>query len=279
MKNIKLKELLREIIREEVDAALKGNHHKIDEVITEVGDTKLINKDKKDAYTTSLGKRLDRTARTTWANRPNTAATKASNNAFKAQGRKALAQSKGGASDAATAAKAQNLTNLGFGRWGKPGPDGKMKVTNVTDKGKLVPWVPAGEPDSRRPGPLPPEGYADRGPTFHKQKQKTPDDQRAANKPTDSLGPAPGEGGHMSKERSIVAQKIVSKINDKVHDMDLSPHFNQDMPIDDFSKLTGLTPKQIGAYDKYADNYERAFSIGTDPGGTKSVHVYDPQDL
>jgi hypothetical protein len=198
-------------------------------------------------------------------------------------------------SQAAKDAKVQGLTNLGFGRWGKEGPDGKMTVTNISDKGKLVPFSKAAM--QRKTGMTfgrgknantmyTPSGYGkaqmtEPGKVQRRTPRETPDQQRAANAPTDSLGHASGE--YMSEPGSpITAQKIVSKINDKLYDRDpdlLTPHFNQDMSMDDFSKLTGLNPTQISAYDRYADKYDRSFSIDTDRNGTKSVYVHSPEDL
>jgi hypothetical protein len=189
-------------------------------------------------------------------------------------------------SQAAKDAKSQGLTNMGFGRWGKDG-----KVTHKSDNGKLVKFTRAGmekqtglkfgrgaEKDMLRKGNVPQAKMTDPGKLQRIRPRNTPDDNRAANKPKDSLGHAPGEFRHEPGGQSIAAQKIVSKINHKLYDMDLSPYFHQDMPMDDFSKLTGLNSKQISAYDKYAPEWDRAFSI-RDRAGTKSVYVYNPEDL
>jgi hypothetical protein len=193
-------------------------------------------------------------------------------------------------SEAAKQAKQQGLTNMGFGRWGK---DGEVKA--ISDKGKLVPFTKkamqnkTGMTFGRGKNAntmYTPSGYGkaqmtEPGKVQRRTPRETPDQQRASNAPTDSLGHASGE--YMSEPGSpIAAQKIVSKINDKLYDRDpdlLTPHFNQDMSMDDFSKLTGLTSKQIGAYDRYADKYDRSFSITTDRAGTKSVYVHNPDDL
>ena len=184
-------------------------------------------------------------------------------------------------SQAAKDAKTQGLDNLGFGRWGKDG-----KVTHISDKGKLTPFSKdamqnktgmtfgrgknantmyspkTGNPSAKMSEP----GKVQRLPP-----KRAPETDRARNKPTDSLGHASG-----------AAQKIVSKIDNKLYGRNpdlLEPHFNQDMSVDDFSKLTGLTPTQMSAYDRYADNYDRAFSMDTDRDGTKRVYVHNPADV
>lgn len=189
-------------------------------------------------------------------------------------------------SQAAKDAKTQGLDNLGFGRYGKDG-----KVTHISDKGKLTPFSKAAM--QRKTGMTfgrgknantmyTPRGYGkaqmtEPGKVQRRTPRETPDQQRAANAPTDSLG-----RDRYGDRQSSVAQKIVSKIDDKLYDRDpdlLTPHFNQDMSIDDFSKLTGLNPTQMSVYDKYADNYDRAFSMDTDRDGTKRVYIHNPADV
>lgn len=181
-------------------------------------------------------------------------------------------------SQAAKDAKTQGLDNLGFGRYGKDG-----KVTHIADKGKLTPFSKAAM--QRKTGMTfgrgknantmyTPSGYGkaqmtEPGKVQRRTPRETPDQQRAANQP-------------MGAYHKYAEKQIVSKIDDKLYDRDpdlLTPHFNQDMSIDDFSKLTGLTPTQMSVYDKYADNYYRAFSMDTDPDGTKRVYIHNPADV
>lgn len=188
-------------------------------------------------------------------------------------------------SQAAKDAKAQGLTNMGFGRWGKDG-----QVTHISNNGKLEKFSRAAmqrktgmtfgrgknantmyTPRGLAKATMPEPGKVQRAiPT------KTPDQQRAANQPQDTLAQDPyrhlGQSG-----QARTAQVIVSKVDDKLlYNDELPKHYNTDMSIDDLSKITGLTAKQIRVYDKYADGYERAFSMNDDG---KSVFIHDPMDL
>lgn len=181
-------------------------------------------------------------------------------------------------SQAAKDAKVQGLTNMGFGRWGKDG-----KVTHISVNGKLEKFSKAAM--QRKTGMT--FGRGKNANTMYNQwggakatmtepgkvqratPVRTPDQQRVDNKPMDSLG----------DYRGTIQSKIVSKLSDKIWDTageELSNHYNTDMSIDDLSKLTGLNTKQIKVYDKYADDYDRAFSINPDG---KSAYIHDPADL
>jgi hypothetical protein len=113
-------------------------------------------------------------------------------------------------SEAAKAAKAQGLTNMGFGRWGKDG-----KVTFVTKDGKLVPFEPkakGGASGQQTPGqgelPQPTAG----GQPTQDTPQTTPQDPETARVqqvlPKADLSDAP-----LSSVASEHLQQVVTRVD------------------------------------------------------------------
>lgn len=168
-------------------------------------------------------------------------------------------------SEAAKQAKAQGLEYLSFGRYGKDG-----KVTHTVQNGKLVPISPAANP------------VVSKNKTAPKAQSGLDLDKFA----DDDAMTAYDQGGyydsHISstqKDRGVTAKpaRIVQIIDDKIEAAlgnKIAKYIDKQMSIDDFSKLTGLTPKQLMAYDKFADDYERTFSIDGN-----NVWVHNPMDI
>jgi hypothetical protein len=183
-------------------------------------------------------------------------------------------------SQAAKDAKAQGLTNLGFGRWGKEGPDGKMTVTNISDKGKLVPYSKAAI--QRKTGMTfgrgknattmyTPSGYGkaqmtEPGKVQRRTPRETPDQQRAANKPTDDLAPTT-YGLTVRPGTPDSGQKIVDKVTNLFYDSTISDDWgthDEPIPMDDFEKATGITRKAAKYFTDTVDDYDIPFSYDSD---------------
>ena len=115
-------------------------------------------------------------------------------------------------SQTAKDAKAQGLTNMGFGRWGKDG-----KVTHKSDNGKLVKFSRAGmerqtglkfgrgaEKDMLRKGNVPQAKMTEPGKLQRIQPKVTPDTNRSKNASQDVLG------------QGNAAARLISKMDDKM---------------------------------------------------------------
>ena len=187
-------------------------------------------------------------------------------------------------SQAAKDAKAQGLTNLGFGRWGKKGPDGEMTVTNISDKGKLVPYSKAAM--QRKTGMTfgrgknadrmyTPNGNAkaqmtEPGKVQRRTPRETPDRQRAANKPTDDLAPTT-YGLTVRPGTPDSGQKIVDKVTNLFYDSTISDDgTDRSMPMADFEKATGITRKAAKYFTDTVDDYDSPFYYDAD---TDSVSI------
>lgn len=161
------------------------------------------------------------------------------------------------ASQAAKDAKAQGLTNMGFGRWGKDG-----KVTHKSDNGKLVKFSRAGmerqtglkfgrgaEKDILRKGNVPQAKMTEPGKLQRIQPKVTPDTNRKRNAPQDSM------------QKGNSATRLIRKMDDRVfhngsvYDTIQSTAKSDDptMTGNDFRKLTGFNNTQMTAYTKLHD--------------------------
>lgn len=199
-------------------------------------------------------------------------------------------------SQAAKDAKAQGLTSMGFGRWGKDG-----KVTHKTDRGRLTP-VQSDKDVGLRPGTttatknkfyraMPSRGArgmdtrpaAIKGPDGKLKRAEpkwTPDVNRERNKPQDTLDSGPQTILNVNKGTSAVERRLVNKVSqmfDTVWEKgEMDQHYGKSMPSKEFEKLTGISPKAAKVFTRVVNDYETPFLYDeTDD----TVYVSDPMDV
>jgi hypothetical protein len=191
-------------------------------------------------------------------------------------------------SEAAKAAKAQGLTNLGFGRWGKDG-----QVTHISDKGKLTPFSKKavqnktgmtfgrGKNADTMYSPRtfnPSAKMSEPGKVQRLDPKRSPETDRTRNKPTDDMAPRKyGMGVHPGTP--VSGKQVVDKVTDKFYDSSFADDWGTyDTPVSmaDFEKETGINRKAAKYFTDTVDDYESPFSYDAD---TDSVTIHDPQDV
>lgn len=204
-------------------------------------------------------------------------------------------------SEIAKKAKAQGLTSMGFGRWGKPGPGGKMTVTMISNKGKLVPFSKAAmqqktgmtfgrgtnantmySPQTRNPVAK----MSEPGKVQRLDPKRAPETQRMRNLPKDDLAPVgPGTNRPFARGLSttpgtpVSGQKIVDKVTDLFYDSSIADDYgtyDTPIPMADFEKATGITRAAAKYYADTVDDYEVPFGYDAD---TDSVFINDTEDV
>lgn len=179
-------------------------------------------------------------------------------------------------SSAGEEAKRRGLTHVGWGRYA----DKQGKVTHKAQNGKLIPVTPKGlrsrgDPNYLyRPGTnLPAVKRTDTG--FKRLTPKRPPEvQRIMNKPRDRLDP--------ELTTTDTVRRFVSKVDSKIFDSGIENYrekYPDGMPMDDFTKLTGISEKEIKVYGKYKGNvdpYEEW--VWYEPSDGR-VHIGDPMDV
>lgn len=190
------------------------------------------------------------------------------------------------ASQAAKDAKAQGLTNMGFGRWGKDG-----KVTHITNKsGGLEKYSKAGmerktglkfsKSTKDAPGTMSAKGrwgvakMTEPGRVQRATPRRTPDQQRQANEPHDSLQARtsfgkPIERTPIERATDFMADKVLTQFD-----------YGQEVSKEEFLKKTGLNQKTIDRWVSVEDKHKETGwepSMFSDYGDT--VYIHDPKEL